>query len=489
MAGCTKTTHENTLRMHLPIVKLNYDPQQMEDAYSMAIATQLYRGLLRYDFTGDVRSDLAESWSESPDKLTYKIKIKKATFSNGRPITARNVQMTFARLFRLGAAMAADMEYIAGAREFKKSQVLEAFGVKAISDDTVEFNLAFPSAIFLKQLAVPDCAILPLDDFKSDLDTSAAGAFSGPYKVSSSLNENKLSLSKWRPDKYDSPNPPKNLHYFMTEKSPTDLALAGLTDTLDHDKVEAPIKEKLQKDGWAASPTELAHEIFLVLSPSKIPADLRAELYRTIDSASILAQIANPAYRPAYGLIPFGLAGELTAKDIEPLKIRVSKQKFFKQTIELDFEETSEIEQRAAQNIKGIWSSLGLEVRLNPMPKSEKLQRLFGKKSQAIIARKAMDYPDGFSVLGYFKGNYDSNYFYVNDPAVDKALVEIVREADVEKRAGAYKALQLEILKNHTVVPLFFGSEASGLWSKNLKSVPSHPLGYHTLPIETVEMK
>lgn len=61
MAACTKTDTAKTteLRIHFPAVRLNVDPQRMEDAFSMAIATQLYRGLLRYNAAGDVRADLA----------------------------------------------------------------------------------------------------------------------------------------------------------------------------------------------------------------------------------------------------------------------------------------------------------------------------------------------------------------------------------------------------------------------------------------------
>jgi ABC-type oligopeptide transport system substrate-binding subunit len=62
VVGCTKNkSNDQTLRIHFPTVKVNFDPQRMEDAYSMAIATQLYRGLLRYNSTGDIRANLAES--------------------------------------------------------------------------------------------------------------------------------------------------------------------------------------------------------------------------------------------------------------------------------------------------------------------------------------------------------------------------------------------------------------------------------------------
>lgn len=491
MAGCTKTDTAKTteLRIHFPAVRLNVDPQRMEDAFSMAIATQLYRGLLRYNAAGDVRADLAESWVESEDHRSFRFKIKKATFSDGTPITAKHVQMTFARLFKLGASMAADIEYIAGAKQFKDTLDISKFGVTPISDNEVEFKLAEPSSIFLKQLAVADCAILPLTDFRNDPDVSSKGAFSGPFKIVSDFKDQRLTIEKWRTDSLDSGQPPKKIHYSMVEGKPVDLALANEIDTLDHYKVDTKERETLEKRGWARAATELAGEVFIVFDPKRIPLALRKTLYSSIDSAEIIEGLGRKAYRAAYGLIPFGLAGELNASDVSGLratsKVKPTTKKF---VIELDYEKTSEMEEHTAQFLKKKWSDLGVELKLNPLSKSDKLGRLFGKKSQAILAKKAMDYPDGFSVLGYFKANYESNYFYVNDKEIDSALVKVVQTFDAEKRASEYKKIQKDILGHYTIIPLFFGSEASGLWSDRVKFVPSHPLGIHTLPLESVEM-
>src|SRR5579872_5913535 len=137
MIGCTKDQKSNVraLRIHFPVVNLVLDPQKMEDAYSMAIVGQIHRGLFRYNTAGEVLNDLAESWSEAPDHLSYRIKLKPAKFSDGSPITSLHVQMSFARMFRLGASMAGDIDYIAGAAEFKKTLNISDFGVRPVSSD------------------------------------------------------------------------------------------------------------------------------------------------------------------------------------------------------------------------------------------------------------------------------------------------------------------------------------------------------------------
>lgn len=158
-------------------------------------------------------------------------------------------------------------------------------------------------------------------------------------------------------------------------------------------------------------------------------------------------------------------------------------------TIELEYEKTSEIEQRIVDFLKIKWLHPKINLKVVPLSKSDKLTRMFQKKSQAVIGRKSIDYPDGYSVLTYFKGNYESNYFQVNDPEVDRALLDVVQIFDPKLRENGYKEIQKKILRHYTIVPLFFGSEASGLWSEKVLSVPSHSMGYHTLPIESIEMR
>ena len=217
--SCTKENPtEKTLKIHFPVYKLMLDPHKMEDLYSMAVVTQIYRGLLRYNAPGDVLPDLAESWTESADKKTYRFKLKASEFSNGSKVTAANVQMSFARIFFLGASIGADIDYIEGATKFRETKNIDDLGIKVVSPDVVEFRLSRPSALFLVQLAVTDCAVLPLKKFDDVLDLGTKGIFSGPYKVTSGPDESGLTIEKWRTDTLDSKNPPKKVSYVSAIK-------------------------------------------------------------------------------------------------------------------------------------------------------------------------------------------------------------------------------------------------------------------------------
>ena len=477
------------LKMHFPPVKLILDPHKMEDAYSMAVVGQIFRGLLRYSPKGDVLPDLAESWEESKDHLRYRFKLKAAKFSDGTPITAKNVQISFARMFHLGASMGADLDYIQGTKAFRTSKNLSQLGIRVISDQVVEFELSHPSALFLKHLAVVDSSILPVHDFKDELTLTAKGAYSGPYRVIDIPDAEHLVVEKWRKDALDSLRPPARVVYWTTDKVPEALALAGETDTLDHDRLTTlSVKDGLLKQGWIATPTEVTGETFLVLHPDMIPLDTRRYLYSKINPNELLKTLGQTPYRPAFGVIPSWIPGELTENEAKPIRAAAAGAVSPSGKIALDYEMGNPLEEKIADFLKNVWQTDRFKVELSGLTKSEKLKRLFGGTSPVCLGRKGLDYPDAFSVLGYFRSGYDSNYFHVNDAKIDEELGMASALLDKKQREAKYREVQISVLKQFTVIPLFFGSEASGLWSPKVKEVPAHPMGYHTLPVESIEM-
>ena len=487
ITGCTKRKDESlSLNIHFPKVNLILDPHKMEDAYSMMVVTQLFRGLLRFNAAGDVVPDLAISWSESTDRTTYDFKLGNNTFSNGERITAQDVQMSFARIFILGAGMAADLDYISGTQKFLKSKNISDLGIIVISDDTVRFDLDHPSALFLKHIAVADCAVMPFRNIETLAHTPSA--YSGPYKVARQT-ETEVTLSKWRQDRLESSHPPQTIKFFTTDEPGLVLAKKGSTDSLDTEPVTDSELKVLRETGWSPSTTELTAEAFIILNPQVLSIELREYLFDQVDSQKIAEIVGDPRLKPAYGLIPTNFPGELSLLESKPLKSGAITYNGRKTSFTLDYSPSSTFEVTVVNYLKSVWTSDKVTIHFNPVGLGEKLQKMFKKKSDAVIGRKFADYPDGFSVLTYFKGKYDSNYFHVDDPEVDAAINHSVGEFDQNKRAELYKKIEELILKKYTYIPLAFGSRSSGLWSGKIKSVPSHPMGAHTMPFETIEMR
>ena len=158
-------------------------------------------------------------------------------------------------------------------------------------------------------------------------------------------------------------------------------------------------------------------------------------------------------------------------------------------SFKLDYLTNSEFDKKLAVYLKDKWTSDKIEVVLNEVQRGDKLTRMFTKTAEATVGRKGTDYPDGYSVLTYFKGKYESNYFHVDDPKIDAMISKATQEFNQEKRAKLYQEIQIAILAHYTNIPLYFGSTASGLWSDKVESIPAHPLGFHTMPFETILMR
>ncbi len=62
---------------------------------STQIGRLMYEYLTQAGPDNTVQPGLAESWQAAPDKVTWTFKIREATWSDGRPITARDAAFTY----------------------------------------------------------------------------------------------------------------------------------------------------------------------------------------------------------------------------------------------------------------------------------------------------------------------------------------------------------------------------------------------------------
>lgn len=484
-----KESHMSPLRIALPAVELTTDPHAMEDAYSMLLVLQVHRGLFRYSPEGDVLPDLVESWEERDGGRRYIFRLRDAAFSDGTKITSTHVVHSLARIFERGASIGADIETIKGAKTFRSTKRLADLGLKAVSAREVELELERPSSLILKQLAAADCAILRVNADKSvDETLSASAPGAGPYKVTTWGSE-KITLEKWRADRLDSEAPPARIEFTIGGSSALEQGLAATNDVLDWDVLDEKSIHSLQTKGWRAYVTDLTLERFVILNPAKIPLEIRRYLFKKTDQQALAKAVNRPSVSPAYGVIPTGVPGALEAKDMEALKAAVPtstpKGKIRLQHIV----GTPGASFEFSAWLKAAWEAPGFEVDLAPVDHNTLLTDMFKGAGEALIGGKGLDYFDGYSVLTYFRSSYDSNYFHVKSPAIDAELDAAATILDPALRHRRYRAIQHDILREYTVIPLVFGSYSAGLWSGRVQHVPPHPGGLHTLPLETVRMR
>jgi peptide/nickel transport system substrate-binding protein len=145
--------------------------------------------------------DLADSWEVSPDATTFTFKLNpNATWHDGTPVTADDVIYTAATAAQMadtyttnGTYSIANWTSVLGADKVVGTTDIPE-GLKKIDDHTVEFTLAAPNAVWLRNLPDPAYMIMPKHIFEgmdaaaiqaSDFANGVGTIGSGPYKLTS----------------------------------------------------------------------------------------------------------------------------------------------------------------------------------------------------------------------------------------------------------------------------------------------------------------
>ena len=161
-----------------------------------------YNTLLRIDPTDRTGTrpvgDLADSWTISPDGLTYTFKLRPGVrFHDGSPMTSRDVKASYDKIiFPTGGVISARKGTY---------QVVEA--VEAPDAQTVRFRLKWPETSFLVNLASPFSWIFKADILARDMrwyETNVMGT--GPFKFVEHVKGSHW-VAKKNPDYWDKGKP------------------------------------------------------------------------------------------------------------------------------------------------------------------------------------------------------------------------------------------------------------------------------------------
>lgn len=171
-----------------------FNPLLTDSVYDDAVCKMVYASLLKLDDKQEVQPYLAEKYEVSSDQKTITFTIKKdVKWSDGKPLTAKDVVFTFTTL----ANKNYDGEYsdfvtnIVGVDEYKEGKENKVKGIEAVDDVTVKISYSKPYGPALAKLGtmgiIPEhiWSSVDLSKWKESKDLMAKPVGSGPYKLSS----------------------------------------------------------------------------------------------------------------------------------------------------------------------------------------------------------------------------------------------------------------------------------------------------------------
>jgi ABC-type transport system substrate-binding protein len=170
--------------LNAPMAQL--DPNRLNLIQDIFVWNLIGGTLTKYSAGDDAgEPELAESFTESDDRRTWTATLRPGlTFSDGTPLTAKDVEATFTRMLKDDAAI-------------QRGYIPTVTGVEAKGDDTVVFSVSKPTATLPVLLSLPQFSILPAAGLGEGKSFFSKPVSAGRYMVDSfSASDTRLSLNE-----------------------------------------------------------------------------------------------------------------------------------------------------------------------------------------------------------------------------------------------------------------------------------------------------
>lgn len=290
------------------------DPALIQGVPEHRLFMALFEGLLVFNpKTGGAEPGLAEKWTISKDLTTYTFKLRKANWSDGTPITAKQFVDSWLRI--LDPATASNYSYmvadaVAGAKEYNSGKgPKEGVKIKAVDDRTFEVTFVGPLPYALDMLTHYAFAVVP---------TQAVAKFGKDWiKPGNFVGNGPFILKEWKPqdhiltvknDKYwDAKNVKlKSITFLPIEDQSVayDKFKAGEVDWLP-EVPPAKIDEiKLRKDYQHGTGSTVYYYIFNVTRKPFDDVRVRKAFSMAINRKELCDQVLKAGDVASAGLVP-----------------------------------------------------------------------------------------------------------------------------------------------------------------------------------------
>lgn len=255
------------------------DPHLEGSVARQQVTFLMYENLVYVDSNLEPQPRLAESW-DRVDDTTFVFHLRDdVVFHNGEPMDAEDVKYSYDRLIDpdVGSPGAGDVGFIES--------------IEVVDPLTVQFNLASPSAAFLRALGGKYSAVMP-KDFAEDSNPQNEVVGTGPFMLEEWLPDQRLVLVR-NPDYWDPERPYLDEISFEVIPDETVMVSQLRTGGLDLALLEEPqnFEELGGDDGLVAETAESLVSIEFFMANDLPPTDdqrVRLAMKLAIDRNAVL---------------------------------------------------------------------------------------------------------------------------------------------------------------------------------------------------------
>lgn len=443
----------------------------------------VYSGLMRATAQGDLIPDLAESYTISPDGLTYTFKLKEdAYFQDGKKVTADDVEYTI--------KMAQDINL----RSPKRNNWV-GVETEKISDREIAFKLKQPYSPFLENTTL---GILPkhlwdkatTDEFSfSSYNITPIG--SGPYKINkvernSSGIPTYYELTAFKDYALGEPFITNlKLNFYPNEKNLSDAYLANNVESTSALSLQS-IDDLKDKNNAITQKISLPRIFGLFFNQNQnkifLNKEVRNALNMTVDKDRIISEALNGYGEKIADPMPNGIipgqdeatttynrdqaikqaqailikAGWVFSEDNKVWQKKISKKETQKLAFSISTSNTSDLKQ-VAEILKEDWTLLGAQVEIQTFDLSDLNQTIISqRKYDSLLFGETINRGlDLFAFWHSSQRNIGNNVAMYTNSKADKLLEDARQISDKTERLKKYALFEKEVANDIPAIFLY----------------------------------
>ncbi len=446
------------------------DPQKAATRGDARIAGALFEGLVSYDPDGQARPGLAERWTVSGTTVTFVL--RKTSWSDGTPITARTVADSWKR--GLAAALPLLVRWVDSA--------------KAVDDRTLEVTFTEPLPT-LSLLADPSFAVIPMHLVEAWGPLWAQPehiADNGPFRLETWVPRSKLTVVP-NPGYWDKTHVKLTRITFLSGNFDIGETLfkGGAADWLP-DAPPGRLDDRKRSDYVSLALGSYFLRLNLV-DPAFTDIRVRRALALAFDRSTLVRTVLHGNQAAAYSLTP-AMAG-YTPPEIDSRNAAAARKllaeagypggKGFPLITLLA--NTGETHRKVLEFLADEWKrNLGIGTEVKSENWTAYLDDLGRKNYQAARSAWLADYFDPLTFLGLFTSTSPDNYTGYANPAYD-ALVKQGAAASGAARWKAFRQAETLLETDLPFIPLFHYTAGNRIDLTRWAGWSTNPLDVHPL--------
>jgi ABC-type transport system substrate-binding protein len=445
------------------------EPALIQTNEQSEIATNVFETLLATDVKGTLVPSLCEKWEASDEGRIFRLTLRRGVrFSDGTPLTAVDVKVSFETAIRAAGEMPAAFAALRGAEEYRAGAAEEVRGVVVKSDHELEVELLEPLPIYPALLTEGSTGVVRRAADPSKEGPALIGT--GPFRLAAQDPE-RVILER-NPNYWRAAAAPLDAIEFRTGLSATAIARGFRSGEIDlardllPEDLEGILRDPRLRGGLVEAPKKNVYFVLFNTPASALARNkqLRRVLAGLVQPQDIVWRTLGRFAEPATGLIPPGTLGHDAGRRARSLTreeaLDLLRAEGMEGAVRLKASVHPLLNDRYGtllNSLFSLWAELGVEVEVATSGMSAYLESWKQNNGlDLLIGRWNADYDDPDNLTHtLFHSRSGVLRIYFSSPEADQVLEEARSESRPAVREAHYRRFENLLFESSVVVPLF----------------------------------